>query len=136
MLITITSAVKEDFECILAMREQVHITVSDLLRLEDFYQCLVAKNKSGLCIGFTLFSFGLSLTKGKYIYVNELFVTENYRNKGAGKLLFERLKLSAKRAGCRFICWQTSCFDLRSIGFYLAMGAQINDTDLNCMLKI
>ena len=53
------------------------------------FECLVADYESTI-LGFAIFYTAYSTWKGKVLYLEDICVSENYRRKGIGKLLFEK----------------------------------------------
>ena len=80
--------------------------------------------EDGKEVGFALFFHNFSTFLGKAgIYLEDLFVLEEYRGKGYGKgLLKELAKITVER-GCGRLDW--SCLDWNepSIRFYQSLGA-------------
>jgi len=58
-----------------------------------------------------------------YIYMDCLFVKEEYRSLGLGKKLLQRLKEESQKLNCDLIQWQTPNFNTRAIKFYENIGA-------------
>src|ERR1700748_3312381 len=53
----------------------------------------------GLIVGFALYYVRYSTWKGCRLYLEDLIVTESWRGKGIGKILFNRLIEEAKELG-------------------------------------
>ena len=60
------------------------------------------------------------MTAFKIIYVSTVYVDENYRRKGYGKMLIEEMERRAKQLGANTIRLDT--FNWQGKEFYLAMG--------------
>ena len=79
-------------------------------------------------IGFALFFHNFSTFLGRSgLYLEDLYILEEYRGKGYGKALFRELARVAVERGCgRFEWW---CLDWNepSIEFYRSMGAEAMD---------
>ena len=79
-------------------------------------------------IGFALFFHNFSTFLGRAgLYLEDLYILEEYRGKGYGKALFRELARVAVERGCgRFEWW---CLDWNepSIEFYRSMGAEAMD---------
>ena len=76
-------------------------------------------------VGFALFFHNFSTFLGRAgLYLEDLYVKPEYRGKGYGKSLIEKLASIAVKRGCgRFEWW---CLDRNkpSIDFYLSLGAE------------
>lgn len=80
-------------------------------------------------IGFALYFYNFStfLTKPG-IYLEDIFIKEEYRNKGYGKLVFEFLINKAKEENLGRIEWVCLDWNEPSIKFYEKLGAKpLND---------
>lgn len=58
-----------------------------------------------------------------YTYMDCLFLMENSRGLGIGEKLIERIKVEAKRLGCKLIQWQTPDSNVKAQKFYYRIGA-------------
>lgn len=74
--------------------------------------------------GFALFFHNFSTFLGKAgIYLEDLYVKPEYRNKGYGKALLKKLAGIAVERGCGRLEWACLDWNQPSIDFYLSMGA-------------
>ncbi len=75
-------------------------------------------------VGFALFFHNFSTFLGRSgIYLEDLFVIPEYRGKGYGKALLEKLAQIAVERGCGRLEWWVLDWNTPSIEFYKAMGA-------------
>lgn len=81
------------------------------------YRFLVAEVEEKI-IGIALYYTAYSTWKGKYIYLDDLIVTEKLRRSGAGKLLFDALLREAKREGANQLRWHVLEWNTPAINFY------------------
>ncbi len=58
-----------------------------------------------------------------YIYMDCLFLNENWRGFSLGEKLVDIIKEEARKLGCSLIQWQTPDFNIRAIKFYNRIGA-------------
>lgn len=58
------------------------------------------------------------------LYLKELFVAEQYRRSGAGRLLMERLRTIASERGCTRMEWTTDTGNSQARAFYESLGAK------------
>lgn len=90
---------------------------------EAFFALLEGKE-----IGFALYFHNFSTFLGRGgLYLEDLFILPEYRGRGYGRRIFQRLAAIAVERGCGRMEW--SCLDWNepSIGFYRAMGARAMD---------
>ncbi len=75
-------------------------------------------------IGFALFFHNFSTFLGRAgIYLEDLFVKPEYRGKGYGKALLQRLARITTERGCGRLEWACLDWNRPSIDFYLSLGA-------------
>lgn len=75
-------------------------------------------------VGFALFFHNFSTFLGRAgIYLEDLFVLPEYRGKGYGKALLEKLAEIAIDRGCGRLEWWVLDWNTPSIDFYKSMGA-------------
>ena len=75
-------------------------------------------------VGFALFFHNFSTFLGRAgIYLEDLFVLPEYRNKGYGKGLLKKLAQITVERGCGRLEWSCLDWNKPSIDFYLSLGA-------------
>jgi GNAT superfamily N-acetyltransferase len=89
----------------------------------------------GLVIGFALYYIRYSTWKGSRLYLEDLIVTEQYRGKRIGKLLFERIITEAREIGLSGMVWQVLDWNEPAINFYNKYKANIEAGWLNASLS-
>ena len=76
-------------------------------------------------IGFALFFHNFSTFLGRAgIYLEDLYVKPEYREKGYGKAILKKLASIAVERGCRRLEWSCLDWNKPSIDFYLSLGAE------------
>ena len=76
-------------------------------------------------VGFALFFHNFSTFLGRAgIYLEDLFVKPEYRGKGYGKALLQKLAAITLERGCGRLEWACLNWNKPSIDFYLSLGAQ------------
>lgn len=79
-------------------------------------------------VGFALFFHNFSTFLGKRgLYVEDVFVRQNARGKGAGKLLLKSLARIAVERDCARMEWSVLDWNEPSIAFYKSLGAKPMD---------
>lgn len=84
--------------------------------------------------GFALYYIRYSTWKGQRMYLEDILVTESYRGKGLGKLLFDRLIEEAKEKKLSGIVWQVLEWNEPAINFYKKYHANFDPEWVNCSL--
>ena len=75
-------------------------------------------------VGYALFFHNFSTFLGKAgIYLEDLYISPNYRGLGYGKSLLKRLAKIAVERGCERLDWQCLDWNKPSIDFYLSLNA-------------
>jgi len=86
---------------------------------------VILAKESGTTVGFALYFYNFSTFKSKKgLYLEDLFVFPNYRNKGYGKKLFLYLIELANQEGCRRMEWSCLDWNQPAIDFYHSLGAK------------
>ena len=76
-------------------------------------------------VGIALYFYNFSTFLGRAgIYLEDLFVKEEYRAKGYGKALLKELARIAVSQGCGRLEWCCLDWNKPSIDFYLSLGAE------------
>lgn len=90
----------------------------------------VAENE-GQVVGFALYYIRYSTWKGQCLYLEDFLVTEEYRGKGIGALLFERVIREAKEKGFRRMVWQVLEWNEPALNFYRKYKATLDGEWIN-----
>lgn len=133
---TIRKATREDTELILdfikkiasyenlldevvATPKSLEYWIFDENKAEVVFAC-----ENGKEIGFALYFYNFSTFVGKAgIYLEDIFVDEEYRKNGYGKALFKYVASVAVSRGCGRMDWCCLDWNEPSIRFYKSMGA-------------
>ena len=146
MSISIRKANQQDFPAILSLIKEfslfqktpgkVTITLEEMIAAENLFQCFVAETAAREIAGFASFYFVYNSWSGKGLYLDDLYVSADFRNRGIGKLLLQSIIQLAKDERCKKLRWQVSKWNENAIEFYKKTGAVIDDTEINCDLLI
>jgi len=77
-------------------------------------------------IGFALYYIRYSTWKGCRMYLEDLLVTESYRGRGIGKLLFDKLLEEAREKNYKGMVWQVLEWNEPAINFYKKYDASFD----------
>ncbi len=81
--------------------------------------------QNGIEVGFALFFHNFSTFLGRAgIYLEDLYVLPECRDKGYGKALLKQLAKIAVERGCGRLEWWCLDWNKPSIDFYLSLGAE------------
>ncbi|HEY3624624.1 MAG TPA: GNAT family N-acetyltransferase [Terracidiphilus sp.] len=149
MATTIRPATRADVSTILsfihalaAYEREPHAVVAtegDLLRDgfgdQPYYFCLIAE-EAGIPAGFAFYFFDYSTWLGRPgLYLEDLFVHPEFRGRGIGKALLQRVAAIAVEKGCPRMKWEVLDWNTPAVEFYAAMGAEFLDTWRNVRLS-
>ena len=75
-------------------------------------------------VGFALFFHNFSTFLGRAgLYLEDLYISPEYRGKGYGKATLQKLAQIAVERGCGRLEWSCLDWNKPSIDFYLSLGA-------------
>ncbi len=96
-------------------------------KLFDFF---VAKDVDSI-VGIALYYNKYSTWKGKCLFLEDIVVTESYRSKGVGRLLFAKIIDVAKQTNVRRMEWQVLDWNTNAIEFYKKYNATLDGEWIN-----
>lgn len=138
---TIRKGRSEDFPQVLALiralalyekaPEKVTNSVEQMETEQDYFDFFVAES-DGKIIGFALYFFAYYTWVGKSLYLDDLFVKEEFRGKGIGYQLLRKLFEVAKAENCQRMRWQVLDWNIPAIEFYRKNNATIDEEWFNC----
>lgn len=90
-------------------------------------EVLLAKEGESI-VGFVLFFHNFSTFLGKKgIYIEDLYVKEDYRGKGYGKEILKKVCSLARERDCGRVEWWVLDWNKKAIDFYKKIGAKPMD---------
>jgi len=120
------------------MPEEVTVTLAEFEEAgfgeKPVWKAFVAE-EDNVVVGFALYYIRYSTWKGSRMYLEDLIVTEEWRGKKVGKLLFDTLIAEAKELGFNGMSWQVLDWNEPAIKFYKKYEAAIEDGWLNASLS-
>jgi len=93
----------------------------------------VANGKTKI-VAFALYYIRYSTWKGQRMYLEDIVVTEEWRGKGIGKLLFDRLMVEGKAKKLAGMMWQVLDWNEPAIKFYKKYSPDFDAEWLNCSI--
>ena len=118
--------------------EEVIITLDDLendgFGDHPWYWFLVAENNENI-IGLSFYFIRYSTWKGKFLFLEDFVIKEEYRNQGIGSLLFEETINICKKEDLNGMIWQVLDWNTPAIEFYKKYNADISKEWLNGKLS-
>lgn len=113
---------------------EVEVTQEEMLywgfgEHQQFY-FFVAVHQEAI-VGIALYYFKYSTWKGRCLFLEDLIVTESYRQKGIGTLLFNEIIQVSKMEKVRRMEWQVLHWNAPAIAFYRKYGAILDEEWVN-----
>jgi GNAT superfamily N-acetyltransferase len=145
MPVTMRAATPDDVSEILAFiralaayeraPDAVIATEADLLRdgfgPNPYFFCLIAELDSRPA-GYAFYFFDYSTWIGRPgLYLEDIYVHPQFRGRGIGKALLQRVAAIAVEKGCCRLKWEVLDWNTPAIDFYRAMGAEFPKEWLN-----
>ena len=99
-------------------------------------EVIIAWSDGGEAVGFALFFHNFSTFLGRRgLYLEDLFVQPEWRGRGVGRLLLQRLARIAVERRCGRMEWAVLDWNEPAIGFYRRIGARLLDDWRLCRLS-
>jgi GNAT superfamily N-acetyltransferase len=116
---------------------EVTVTLSDMERdgfgENPIFSFFVAET-DGKIVGIALYYIKYSTWKGKCVFLEDIIVTEAYRQYGIGKKLFDEVVKVAKAMHVKRLEWQVLEWNEPAIKFYKKLNAHFDEEWINCKL--
>lgn len=146
MEIKIRNAEEHDFQQIVdlfnefalfeKLPEKMTNSVERMIVEKDFFNYFVAVTNDNTIIGYVSYFFCYYTWIGKSLYMDDLYVKLEYRTKGIGTKLINKVIEFAKESNCHKLRWQVSEWNKSAIEFYKKIGAEIDNVEQNCDLVL
>ncbi len=144
-MIKIRKAKESDFPSVLSLikhlakfekaEEQVINTVDKMIEEQDHFYCLVAETNDNKIVGMALYYHVYYTWVGKSMYLDDLFVLEEYRGQNIGSRLLEEVYKHASDTNCNRLRWQVLDWNEPAINFYKKIGAKLDGEWVNCDVR-
>jgi ribosomal protein S18 acetylase RimI-like enzyme len=149
MNITLRKAETKDVPAILALVKELAlfekapdaVTNTETMIMRDgfsenpAFRCIVAEtNDTGEVVGMALYYWAYSTWKGRYMYLDDLYVKEKMRGSGIGKQLLEAFISDANESGAKMVKWEVLDWNEPAIEFYKSYDVAFDDEWIHCKL--
>jgi GNAT superfamily N-acetyltransferase len=142
MSISIRTVTPNDFPSILEMvkalavfekaEESVTNTIEQMKDEKAFFHCLLAETEEHEPVAIALYFFAYYTWVGKSLYLDDLYVKENYRQQGIATQLLRAVFDVARNENCHRVRWQVLNWNENALSLYRKGGATIDTQWLNC----
>jgi Sortase and related acyltransferases len=89
----------------------------------------------GVVYGMAIYYIRFSTWKGQRMYLEDIYVAEEMRGEGLGRLLFDQLIIEAREKEFKGIVWQVLEWNTPAIDFYKKYHASFDPEWINCSLE-
>ena len=117
---------------------EVSVTLEELeedgFGQHPYYWFIVAEHKAEI-IGLSFYFIRYSTWKGRFLFLEDFVVKEDFRGQGVGAQLFEETIRIAQRLEVKGMVWQVLDWNEDAIRFYKKYEASINTEWLNGKLS-
>ena len=148
MKVKIRKGLKSDLPSVLALikelaefekaPDEVCVTLEELeedgFGQHPYYWFIVAEHKRGI-IGLSFYFIRYSTWKGRFLFLEDFVVKEDFRGQGVGAQLFEETIRIAQRLEVKGMVWQVLDWNEDAIRFYKKYEASIHTEWLNGKLS-
>jgi len=111
--------------------EKVTNTVEQMQKEQDLFELFVVEN-NGEIVAMALYYFSYYTWVGKSLYLDDLYVKQEYRGNGIGQELIKELFKVAQKEDCSRVRWQVLDWNQAAIDLYNKMGANLDGEWINC----
>ena len=144
MKTTIREGIRKDLPSVLKLikeladfenaKDQVTITLEDLEKdgfgEHPWYWFLVAEEDDKI-VGLSFYWIRYSTWKGKFLFLEDFVIKQEYRRHGVGSKLFEETIKICKKLSLNGMIWQVLDWNTPAIDFYKKYDADISKDWLN-----
>jgi len=138
----IRKAEKEDYNSVIELIKELAVfekagdkvtnTAEQMIKEQNHFNCLVAESDNGEIIGFAIFFFAYFTWVGKSLYLDDIYIKPDFRNKGIGKDLLREIFKVAVSENCKRVRWQVLDWNTDAIEFYKKIKANFDNEWINC----
>lgn len=142
----ITPIRESDFEELLALfqgmadfqnlPDNMFNTLERMKAEKEYLTGFTVRNEQGEMIGYATYFFAYYTWQGKCLYMDDLFVREDYRGRGVGKELIQNVIGFARKNHCHKLRWMVGAWNENAIRFYKSLGAEIDHVEMACNLML
>jgi len=93
---------------------------------------LIAEDDNANIVAMALYYFAYYTWVGKSLYLDDLYVKEDYRGQNIGSQLLNSIFDAARAAKCKRVRWQVLDWNTPAIDLYHKAGATIEEQWSNC----
>jgi GNAT superfamily N-acetyltransferase len=95
---------------------------------EPLFYCLLLEDVEGTkpyCCGMAFIFFGYELGRGRFLYLEDLYLEEAYRKRGGGSLAMKSLATISLALECQNFYWVALDWNAPALNLYEKIGAKV-----------
>jgi GNAT superfamily N-acetyltransferase len=119
--------------------DEVTNTIDDMIRdgfgPQPSYGFFVAETEQKI-VAIALYYVRYSTWKGRCLYLEDIVVSENFRGKGIGQLLFAEMISFGKASNFKLLTWQVLDWNTTAIDFYKKFNAEFDNGWVNGRIQL
>jgi len=126
----------QEFAIFEKLPDKMTNSVEQMQTEKDHINGFVAVSDSNEIVGYVTFFFAYYTLIGKSMYMDDLYVKNEFRGQGIGTKLISKVIDHSKSEKCNKLRWQVSEWNKLAIDFYKSLGATVDSVESNCDLNI
>ena len=99
-----------------------------------FFEAFVAEHEDGEVVGMAMYHWAYSSWKGKYLFLDDLYVKEKIRGQGLGKKLLDTFLNEAQIKDARMVKWQVLHWNEPAIKMYEKYNVTFDNEWIDCKI--
>ena len=111
-------------------------SVEQMMEEKEYLKGFVAASGTGEILAYVTCFFAYYTWVGKSLYMDDLYVRQDFRGRGIGTQLINKVIELAKAESCKKLRWQVSGWNQPAIDFYKSLGAKVDSVESNCDLVL
>jgi GNAT superfamily N-acetyltransferase len=119
--------------------DEVTNTIDDMIRdgfgPQPSYGFFVAETEQKI-VAIAFYYVRYSTWKGRCLYLEDIVVSENFRGKGIGQLLFAEMISFGKASNFKLLTWQVLDWNTTAIDFYKKFNAEFDNGWVNGRIQL
>jgi len=126
----------QEFAIFEKLPDKMTNSVDQMKAESEFIHGFVALSDDNVIVAYVTYFFTYYTWIGKSLYMDDLYVTKDFRGLGIGSKLINKVIEQAKSKKCSKLRWQVSEWNEPAIEFYKSLGAVVDSIELNCDLGL
>jgi GNAT superfamily N-acetyltransferase len=114
-----------------AVTNTVELMIAEGFGDKPYFEAQVAEQE-GRVVGMAIYYWAYSTWRGKYLYLDDLYVEEAHRRLGIGEQLLDKVLEYAHMRGAALVKWQVLHWNEPAIAFYKKYQVVMDNEWIDC----